>query len=446
MDPILFFAVFGLFIGCSLLLGLKGSRKKTNQEEYFLAGRRLPLLSLTLTLLATQVGGGMIIGSAEEAYSKGWWVLLYPLGMVIGLVTLGLGFGSRIRKMQISTIPEIFQKIYGSLTLRRLSAAVSVAALFFILVGQAIAAKKFFLSVGISSALPFILFWGTLVLYTVLGGVKAVIRTDILQVIFILGAFGAAFVFMLGGIHAPGIETSTLPIASAGDIPFVSWLVLPLAFMLIGQDMGQRCAAAKSPRTISLAATFAGVLLFFCALAPIYFGTFAAKTGLLIPEGSSVLLEAIQSAMPASLATLLMVAIFMAILSTADSLLCAIGFHLACDFPFKKKVQTGRALTFLVGMSSLVLAFLFDGIVPMLMFSYELALSLLFVPITMAIFSKRPSLAGANLSFCFGGFAFLLFRLIDPLLLPRELVILAIGYAGYFIGGRYAQTAPQSVL
>ena len=107
---------------------------------------------------------------------------------------------------------------------------------FFILVAQGIAARKFFLALGVNE-LAFIAFWLLFVAYTVMGGLKAVVNTDIIQAILIVVGLIAAWL---------SIDWSLLPNSSFAEkslehssVPWSSWLLMPLLFMLIEQDMGQ---------------------------------------------------------------------------------------------------------------------------------------------------------------------------------------------------------------
>ncbi|MFN0064799.1 MAG: sodium:solute symporter [Chlamydiales bacterium] len=395
--PLLFslLSVLGVF---QVWLGKRSGSSTSSSDDYFLMGRKVGLFSLVMTLLATQIGGGALMGAAEEAYKYGWIVLCYPMGMVLGMALLGLGFGAKFRKMQLSTVAEVFEKVYGSVPLRKFASILSIVSLFFILVAQAIAAKKFFLSLGFSTPWLFIALWMTLVFYTAFGGLKAVIQTDILQAGFILAAFLIAF---LG-------KTPNLPEVSASfssSAPWLTWMFMPLFFMLIEQDMGQRCFAAKSPRTVTYAALIAAGVLFFVSLFPIYFGQLARSLSIL--PGESVLMTSIAAFTSPTVFTILIAAILMAIVSTADSLLCSISSNIACDF-FQKRESLSlcRWLTFAVGASTLLLSFCFDNVVSMLMFSYQLSVSILFVPIIMALIWKKPSKKIAYTAMIIGAMAF----------------------------------------
>ncbi|NGX60672.1 MAG: Osmoregulated proline transporter OpuE [Chlamydiae bacterium] len=427
MNSTVFFLLLFVLAAGSLWLGQRAGKKSKTQEEFFLMGRSLGLFALVMTLLATQIGGGALLGAAEEAYTKGWSVLFYPLGMVVGLIVLGLGYGARMRKLQISTVPEIFEKRYRSVSLRKFASLLSIVSLFCILVGQAIASRKFFLSLGFDSPLLFISFWMVLVLYTVMGGLRAVVSTDILQVAFILLALGMAFGASLFG--TPSVETS--PQLLTESAPWFTWLFMPLLFMLIEQDMGQRCFAAKNPRIVSIAAICAAAILLLVSLAPIYFGALAGKHGIPIPEGGSVLITAVQAFTNPLFSTFLICAILMAILSTADSLLCSVSSHIACDFPMKNPPRfLSQGITLFVGLATFALSFLFTSVVGMLMFSYELAVCVLFVPVTLGVYAKAPQKRSALLAMGAGLFAFVAFKFYTPPL-PKELLSLTLA-AGVF--------------
>src|SRR5476649_1209601 len=72
----------------------------SSQKEYFLAGNKVLFFPLLMTFVATLIGGGLILGSAEEAYRNGWWVLLYPLGSVFGFLLLSSRVGAELAKFK----------------------------------------------------------------------------------------------------------------------------------------------------------------------------------------------------------------------------------------------------------------------------------------------------------------------------------------------------------
>ncbi len=436
MNIQLFFILIGLLGLSYIWIGKKASRNLQTNDDYFLMGRGLKLIPLSLTLLATQLGGGTLLGAAQEAYSKGWIVLFYPLGVSIGLIILGLGYGKKLRSLGISTMAEIFEKVYGSISQRLVASTLSVFALFFLLIAQAIATRKFFLSIGVDSDLVFALFWGVLVFYTVMGGFKAVVNTDILQVLFIMFTLGVSF-FLTNIPESTKITSNETVIFS--DVPWISWLLMPLLFMLIEQDMAQRCFATINAKAIKIGSISAGALLFLGSSVAILYGTLAREYSIPVPNGSSALIEAIKAFTNPTITTFFMCAVILAIVSTADSLLCSISSNLSFDFlnrveiSEKKKLLLSRLITFSTGALALIGASYFSNIVGVMMLSYELSVSVLFIPTLIAIFSKNPSKMGSALAMGLGGLSFALFRIYN-FWIPREILALVLSYLGYMIG------------
>lgn len=427
--------LFGLQLIC-LFLAKKFSKNLKTSEDYYLAGKSLKFFPLMMTFLATQVGGGLILGSAEEAFQFGPWVLFYPLGASLGLIILGLGIGRRLAEFKVSTIAQIFEKAYGSTNLKKLASILSIVSLFMVLIGQIIASKKFMLSLGVESNLLFIAFWGIVILYTALGGLKAVVASDMVQAGFFFASFLFAFFYAVFNnetqVFPSAVSLESLDYAST---KICGWLILPLLFMTIEQDMGQRCFAAKSSKVVLWASVLAGLLTMFICVIPIYFGINANLEGIEFVKGSSVLMASVSYFTSPLIAALIGCAILVAIVSTADSLINAIGSNVAQDFEISwfKNVNASQAMTFFIALAAIFFAFFFDNVVDMLMLSYELSVSCLFVPIFAALFKRQGNYFSAVLAVAGGLIGFFLFRFVDGVL-PRELASVLLSAAGYGLG------------
>lgn len=402
--------------------------------------RELSFLPLCLTLVATQLGGGSILGASEEAYASGWMVIFYPLGYALGLFTLALGYGSKLRQLNVSTVPEIFETVYRSRELRLISSFISILSLYFIFVAQGIAARKFLASINFEEPIWFAIFWLVFVFYTVMGGFKAVVNTDIIQTTFIIFGLTIALLCLDVETISSSLDNATLSSATFSDIPWVAWLLMPFCFMLIEQDMAQRFFAARNTKIISPAAIIAALLILFGSAVSILFGILANSQSIAISTEGSILIKVITEMTNPVITSLFMATIIMAIASTADSLLCSISSQLYCDFLEKRKLSQksglniSRLITFAIGVSALVLVYLFDNVLNVLILSYELSVSTLFVPITIAVIFKKPSQKGAILSFICGAIGFVLFRSIAPLPLSKEVLTLLLAFIGYNIG------------
>lgn len=439
-----------VFIGVLLFLQIvclfvakRVSKKLDTQDDYFLAGRGVRFFPLMMTLIATQIGGGLILGSAEEAYRYGWYVLLYPMGASLGLLLLAIGVGKRLSQFKVSTVAQLFEVVYRSAHLKRVASLLSIVSLFMILIAQVIASKKFMISLGVTQDLFFLAFWGIVIFYTVVGGLKAVVATDIIQAAFFIGVFIACFIYSVfaGAASVP----DTLAITSmSGSFAFDpnklwGWLLMPLLFMVIEQDMAQRCFAAKSGKVVSWATGWAAICILVVCAIPVYYGILGKTLGVITPDGGSVLMSVMTVDTTPVLTALVGCAILAAILSTADSLMNAISSNIAQDFDFKwgsskQKVRIAQGITAVIGCAALFLSSHFNNIVAVLVQSYELSVSCLFIPVVAALFLKKGNSLSALLAIIGGAIGFFGVRFITLYGIPSEIVGVLISLIGFATG------------
>lgn len=369
-----------------------------------------------MTILATQLGGGAIIGTSEAAYSHGWKALSYSSGIALGLVFLALGLGEKLRNMNVSTVPEIFKKIYKSDTLRVFSSLLYILSMFLLLIAIGVSARKFALSIGANSNIAFVVFWTAIIIYTTTGGLSAVTKTDILQIIFVLVAFSVTFLFLPNKFYMDTPENVNPTIATT--IPWINWLIIPCLSNMIGQDMAQRCFAAKSPKSVPYAMLSAAVLLVIATSLPAYLGILARGTNMPV-FGSSVLIQIVSMLTNPYVTSIFAAAILMAILSTADSILCALSSNISLDFDFfrgnkkERSTKSSKLITIVVGVAAMLSSFFASDVIPIMIISYEITIAALFVPIMGALILKSPDIRSAY-GACFTGFGmFLYFALLS---------------------------------
>ncbi len=415
-----------------------GSRKVETKKDYFLAGKKVPFFPLMMTFFATQVGGGIILGAAEEAYYSGWAVLFYPLGAAIGLILLGSGIGKRLVRFNVSTVAEIFELVYASSFLKKLASLLSIASLFMILVSQIIASNKFLSSLGVHHPLLLIVFWTFVILYTVRGGLNAVIATDIAQACFFSLVFLFCFGFIFFSCSSVATSFSSEAFSSVLSSKIWAWFLMPSLFMLIEQDMGQRCFSGVSSKVVSRAAFWAGIATLIICIIPVFLGILANSLGVIPVTGESILMAIIQKLTNPYIAALAGCAILAAIISTATSLINAISSNITNDFHFqvlsrKEALVSARIITAFVSIGALFCSFFLTNIVSLLIQSYELSVSVLFAPILFALFKPKGNLLSACLSMGLGVFGFFFFR-IYPISFPPEIFTLFLSLSGFLVG------------
>lgn len=444
MDIPLFLAVLMLLQFVCVFAGKVASRELVDEQDYFLAGKGVQFFPLVMSFIATQIGGGLILGSAEEAYRFGWSVLLYPLGAALGFVVLALGVGKRLASFSVSTVAQLFEKVYDSKKLKTVASLLSIISLFLILVAQVIGSRKFMANLTVDSLPLFLVFWAIVILYTVMGGLKALIAIDIIQALFFICVFcaGGVFVWWMGG-GVEGVHSAlTLESFDWSGSKLLGWLLMPLLFMVIEQDMAQRCFAAKTPGVVAKAAGCAGVATLLICLVPVYFGVYAREVGLVPFNGESVFMSVAKAATSPAMSAFLGCAVLMAIISTAISLINAVSSNLLQDFSWgmvetkegsASRMGLMRSVTAGIGLLAVWISFSYQNIVDLLIESYELSVYCLVVPVTAALFQRRGRVLSAALAMGGGGVAFLWTRYLSTPI-PKELFGLLISCVGFGLG------------
>jgi SSS family solute:Na+ symporter len=353
-------------------------------------------------------------------------------------------------EFKVSTVAQLFEVVYRSPGLKKMASLLSIVSLFMIFVAQVIASKKFMLSLGMEGELFFIAFWALVVLYTVVGGLRAVVAIDIIQALFFIAIFFGCAAYVIGSNSIS--FNAVLASSTSFDLDttkLTGWLLMPLLFMVIEQDMGQRCFAAKSGKVVSWACGCAAVCTIAVCVIPVYLGVLGKLAGISAAPGASILMTVVQSATNPILAAFVGCAILAAIISTADSLVNAISSNLAQDFDLRflqkeKSVFAAQAITAGIAIAGIFGSYYFNNVVDMLIQSYELSVSCLFVPVFAALFRKEGYRASAMLAIFGGTLGFIVFR-IYPIDFPREIASLAVSGAFFWAAELWFARSKASV-
>jgi len=223
-----------------------------------------------------------------------------------------------------------------------------------------------------------------------MGGLSAVVRTDVLQGIFIAVVLVSSLFFLDFKADLSLCMNASSEVQNS-NIPWTDWLLMPMLFVIIGQDMSQRCFAATNPKIVSRATMSAGFLLLFLSLIPVILGLMAQQTLSQNDHNQSILMTYMLMVGTPTFNAFFALAILMAILSTMDSLVCSISSNINYDLFFflkgsEDRVWLARAITLAVGMSAMILSIHLDGIIELMILAYKFSIYTLFVPILLTAF------------------------------------------------------------
>lgn len=425
-------------------VGVYASRTITTVSDYFLAGRNLGLVPLTATLVAAQIGGGMLIGTSKDAYSLGFSGIAYTIGLSLGFLILGLGLASRLQTLSVATTAELFETKYKSIFLKKVASLFSIVTLCGILLAQFAASRAILLALGLDNELIYLTVWALIIAYTIIGGLRAVAFSDIIQVSYIISFFVGLFIFCFLTIEPISFFSwSSLSAAQQQFSPF-DWqkltgvVLMPALFALFEQDLAQKFFAARTKNIARIGALTASVVLILFALIPIYLGMKAKLMGIVVAPDASPLIPIIQALTNDVVVSLAVCGLFAAIAETSTSVLCAVSSNIAQDFDFSgfgfaKSVRFSQMTTLVVGCSMFVMSyFISSNIIDILIDSYALSVCCLLIPLVVCYFTDKVYAAAAFGAIGAGLFGFIFFRFVQ-VPLPKEVASLLLSGIGYVI-------------
>ncbi|MEM7231257.1 MAG: sodium:solute symporter family protein, partial [Planctomycetota bacterium] len=183
----------GTYLALLLWIGVRSARQVKTSVDFALAGRNVGFWVILATTAATMVGGGSTVGSVAKAATHGLAFLVATFGLHLQLMFTGLFVAPRLRDLQLITVGDFIEEKYGRLA-RGLAVLNCAVFLIGALAAQLVAMGKITESLlGIDYEWALVIGSTVTVFYATVGGIRAIIKTDVLQfVILFVGITTAA--------------------------------------------------------------------------------------------------------------------------------------------------------------------------------------------------------------------------------------------------------------
>lgn len=418
---------FVCIIGLGCWAGLR--KKKTEQaQEYFLAGKTLRWPVIGLALFATNISTVHLVSLAEEGYTNGLAYGNFEWMAPFTLIILSLFFAPFYIRSCVTTLPDFLEKRYSRAS-RDWLAGLSIISAIFIHIGFSLYAGAVVLEgmFGIDKMTSIVLIAALTGLYTIVGGLMAVVLTESVQTIILLA--GAIVLTGIGYAKVggwSGLAESVKPVKLTvlrphGDASGLPWYSVLLGYPVIGiwywctdQTIVQRVLGARDENHARVGPLFAGfikilpvfifVLPGLICLALIHKGLLPALP--LTAEGKADAAKTyshmITYLLPIGLRGLVAAALMAALMSTVSGALNSVATLFTYDLyqrwapqtPERKLVLIGRVVTF-AGMILAVVWSPFCGRFPTVFQGINAAICYIAPPITVVfvagIFWKKAS-------------------------------------------------------
>lgn len=332
----------GIIIGYLLLMlmiGYLSGSKNEDQEDYFLAGRSMPWIPIALSIAATMISANGFIGGPGWAYTSGMYPVMVNIAVPLAVVFALSVTTPVIYRMNITSVYQYMEKRLG-----RYSRNLAIIQFFInsvIQISSMVYIPVLILAMmtgwPVHVLVPLVVFIA--VVYTLMGGIKAVIFTDSIQMIVVmisvvlvivtaLKGIGAGFFDTLGAVREAGkLDTLNFSMDLTAENTFWATLIgggfMWIRYFCFDQAQVQRVLTAKSLKQAKnsfVVSAFVMNIVYYVMLlvGGILFVFYQGKS---FETSNEIMISFILEEMPAGAVGLIVAGVFAAAMSSIDSLL-----------------------------------------------------------------------------------------------------------------------------
>ena len=361
IDALIILAYFAVVMAVAVRARLRGP---VSADDLFLSGRNLRWWTIAASTIATNLHAGHFLAVIGSAYAFGLAQANFELNAVLGLLLAAFVFVPLYLRAGVTTITQFFELKFGAATATTYSllsmflyGALYLGATLFwggyaleVFFGDAVQA-----AVGgealVRIAVMIVLLGGFSATYTYFGGLGAVVKTDVVQFLLLLGG-GLTVTFLavdrLGGWSQFQAQTGhLLHLHLPNDHEQLPWLgivamnLLNLQYWGANQVILQRSLAARSLRDAQIGLLVGGAFKFVTAAMLVLPGI--ALAGILGREGAlddpdQAYVRIVELLLAPGVRGLVLCGLFASLMSSVDSILNSISTLWAVDI-YKRRLR-----------------------------------------------------------------------------------------------------------
>ncbi len=465
-----FVLIMGIAIWGNRAAG-KRSDTKGFMEEYFIGSRSMGGFVLAMAIITTYTSASSFVGGPGVAYNVGLgWILLSMIQVPTAFLTLGV-LGKRFaliaRRTHSVTITDFIRARYGSDAVVILASLALLVFFMASMLAQFIGGARLFESVtGYSYQTGLLIFGMTVVVYTTVGGFRAVVLTDTIQGVMMLLASLAILYAVIsagGGVEnimqtLYSIDPQLLTPTGGGNAipkPFILsfWVLVGIGILGLPQTT-QKCLGYKDSRSMHNAMIVGTFVVGFTMLAMHLVGAMGRAVIPDITVGDLAVPTLTVRLMSPFWAGIFIAGPLAAIMSTVDSMLIMCSAAIVKDLYFHYIVKNDEARISprkVRGMSLVVTAVVgvlvfFAAMKPpsllvwINLFAFGGLEAVFFCPTLFGLYWKRANSTGAVLSMVCGAAAFFWFNITKTsvagttAIVPTLVIAVAAFVAGSLLG------------
>ncbi len=424
--------VLGLVTIC-FVIGFRYRKKASNLKWFFLINREMDTSSFTFTFLATNISAATVyLALSEQGYLKGlssiWLVIAWIAGVFFfrKYVPRFSPFFERVR-----TLPQFLGEIYNSNNVRFVASIITIIAFCGTVAIELFAVARLLesiktpgIEIGATKVSFIVLLAATIVVYTILSGYLGAVKTDKVQMFFIIPGFVLILVVCIFKISTPSwnsfLNANREFVFSVFTVPpylIVAAWILMFPFQFAALDMWQRCVAVRGDeKKIRKGLSISSFLYLPFWGIPIFVGIVMRSIYPTIADTSNAGGQFL-NLLPISTLSIGLVlgGLIAAIISTADTLLVGATYTFLYDiYAVREKVDldklstndernillTSKVWIGIFGLLSALIALLWVGNLYQMIVAIFTTQIILFIPMIFGIHSlKRKALQNGQAAF-----------------------------------------------
>lgn len=369
-----------------ITVGVIAGRKVKDTNDYYVAGRRAPIILIVGSLIASFLSTGAFLGDTGEVYG-GFFMGIVIVGVLqaSGYVYGANLFGKYIRRAEVNTVPEYFGKRFSSRRLRILASTTLMFAVTAYMLSAMQGISTLMTSItGLDYKICVIIAWLSFTIFTVYSGSKGVLITDtIMFLIFLLaalvgihyivsaaGGWNEAITSLARSTTRPGIIawTNNLDYMYQTGAQNLIWAIVYgivwAVVVMVSPWQTSRYLMAKDEHTVQRSAIWASMGVVTVTTALYFSAAFIYKINPEIESQSTAIIWGAMNVMPLIIGVIMLTGILSAGVSSASTFLSLIGSSLTNDIlmnrqtdDVKKNVRIARIGMAAASLVVLVLAF-----------------------------------------------------------------------------------------
>ncbi|MFA8300951.1 MAG: sodium:solute symporter [Hyphomicrobiales bacterium] len=399
-----------LYLLILFLLVVNHARKRKSGQDFYVAGKSMGVIGIAGSLSATILGSSAILGTINLSWEQGWassWILLCA---AIGLIAL-LPLAGYVKRFGRFTLPQMLGDFYGERA-KLISSILIPIAWIGIIAAQMIGAAKI-----LESFFNIPYDWGVwisgfvFITYTITGGQLSIIKTDVIQAMFVISGVFITFLFCVYALEKPvwRINTPSFPFNERfGVLDLIVLILTYSSTYFVGPDVYSRLFCSKNENVAKRS-----VLLVICIMIPFAFilsflGVYAKELYPALDIRSvSALVHLVLNTLPEWGVGIMIAALLSAIMSSADTTLLTssaiVSGLFTKDMDSHKSVKHTRWLIFIFGIISIFFALKITSIISSLLIATTIFSGAFIIPTAAGLLGYRCSSTRITIAMLGGG-------------------------------------------